>query len=100
MTKWEALKHYINSKEVGTTIYRKDMRYYIHNGPPPKTSSYSTTEDNYRRILTILGILDHIGRGEYKILCHIKNDLTKSEAQKAAYPTNWRNWFNDFKMID
>jgi hypothetical protein len=98
MNKWQALKEYINSKPVGTIITRKDMRRYINNGPPPpRTSAYRTTDDNYRGILSRLGILETVERGKYKILYHIKSDLLSSEASNAASGRSWKSWFIDVK---
>ena len=77
MSIWEKLLKYINSKEVGDTIKRRDIIYHIYGGPMPKRyqGSYGSTVDNYRRLLTRLGMLDHSGRGEYELKFHIREDL-------------------------
>lgn len=93
MSKWETLKNYINSKEVGTIITRKEiLKFNVYK----RTSSYGTTIDNYRRCLKILGILENEDRGKYKICCHIRKNLTSSELKKIAYG-GFRQWFNDVK---
>ena len=98
MNKWQTLIKYINDKPIGTIINRKDMRYHINNGPSrTRTLVYRTTDDNYRQTLAMLGVLETVKRGTYKILYHIRKDLSLYEAKKAAYSQDWRKWFNDFK---
>jgi len=99
MNKWQRIKDCVNSQPVGTIITRKYMRRYINNGPPPpRTSAYRTTDDNYRGILSRLGILETVKRGKYKILHHVKSDLSSFEARNAVYKQTWKSWFNDFKV--
>lgn len=93
MNKWETLKEYINSKEVGSIITRKDI---IKFNKYRRTSSYGTTIDNYRRCLKILGILGYEDRGKYIVKHHIRKDLTSSELKSIAYG-GFREWFNDAK---
>ena len=97
MNKWEKIKRYINSKKIGTVIYRKNLMHHIFHGPHPPTSSYGTTVDNYRRSLTKLGILEHTDLGEYTIRYHIREDLTSTELKAMAYG-GFRSWFNDAKV--
>ena len=97
MNKWETFKKYINSREIGTIITRKQIMYFIYKGPKPPTSSYGSTVDNYRRCLTILGILEHVDRGKYELCYHIRNNLTSTELHSTAYG-GYRNWFNDVKV--
>ena len=75
---WETLKEYINDKKIGETITRKELIYHIYKGPMPGKfrGSYGSTLDNYRRLFTKLNVLEHTGRGEYKINHHIREDLT------------------------
>ena len=96
-TKWEKLLKYINDKPIGTIFNRRDMRCYINGKHIPSAGKFSPTEDTYRRILTILGILENVERGQFKIIYHIRKDLSASKAKKAAYSQAWRSWFNDFK---
>ena len=98
MIKWQKLKTYINNKKIGTIITRKQLGHNILNGPIPRTSSYGSTIDNYRRCLTILGILLRTEiLGEYKIAYHIREDLTSSELKSMACG-GFREWFNDAKI--
>jgi hypothetical protein len=97
MNKWETLKNYINSKEIGSIITRKSLGHRIFNGPYPRTSSYGSTVDNYRRCLTKLGILSHVGIGQYKLNYYIREDLSSSELIKMAYG-GFTEWFNDAKV--
>lgn len=92
MNKWQALKEYINSKEIGTIITRKEMLTNLDN---PKKFC---TVDTYKGILLRLGIIESYSNGKYKLLYHIKPDLTSSEAKKVVDSNSWRLWFNDFKV--
>jgi len=80
---WKTFKEYINSKKIGETITRKDIIYHIYKGPMPARyrGSYGSTLDNYRGLLTKLGILEHTGRGEYKLKYHIRKNLSTSQLQ-------------------
>jgi hypothetical protein len=99
MNKWEEVKRYVNSKEIGTVITRKDLMNLIYNGPHPPTSSYGTTVDNYRRCLVLLGILDHTNIGEYTLRYRMREDLTVAELRSLAYG-GYRSWFNDVKITE
>ena len=101
MTMWQRMKRYINVKhQIGDIITRKEMLYYLYQGPPPKTSSYGTGGDNYKRCLTKLGILETVKRGQYKILYHIKDGVTSSQVKELAYSNSWKEWFIDIKVGD
>jgi hypothetical protein len=98
MNRWQTFKKYINSREIGTIITRKEIMYHIYKGPtPPNTSSYGSTIDNYRKCLELLGILEVVSRGKYKLCYHIRNDISTSELQRTAY-AGFRRWFNDVKV--
>ena len=94
LNKWQTIKEFINRQELGAIINRKEIMQMIYNGPAPRTSSYGTTIDNYRRCLTILGILEHVSLGKYKLHYHIRDTLTASEVRAMAYG-GYRSWFND-----
>jgi len=81
MNVWQMIKEYINSKKIGDTIYRQKLIHHVYRGPMPEKhkGSYGSTLDNYRQLLTRLGILEHTGRGEYKVKHYIRNDLTTSQ---------------------
>ena len=96
MNKWRKTIKYINSKKIGTTFSRYDMQKNVSE--LFYSSPYYNTADNYRKILSKLNILEHVSIGNYKILYHIRQNLSLRQAKKAAYSDNWRKWFNDFKM--
>ena len=81
MNVWQSIKEYVNSKKIGDTIYRKDIIYHVYTGPMPARyrAAYGSTLDNYRLLLTKLGILEHTRRGVYKVRHYIRNDLTTSQ---------------------
>lgn len=83
MTTWDKLKTFINDRKIGDIILRKDIIYYVYGGPMPKKfgGSYGSTIDNYRKLLTILGTLEWVDRGEYKIKYHIREDLKTTHLQ-------------------
>ena len=60
------------------TKNRQKLIYHVYKGPMPERyrGSYGSTLDNYRRLVTKLGILEHTGRGEYKVKHHIRKELT------------------------
>ena len=95
MTKWEAIKHYINSKPIGTVITRQVLLFDLND----KSKTFCTV-DSYKGILLRIGILECCGVGKYTILSHIRPDVSANEAKKAAYPISWRSWFNDFKLLE
>lgn len=97
MNKWEKIKEYINRRHLGHVFSRKYMLFLIYNNPKHRTSSYGTTVDNYLRCLRILGIIETIERGKYKIKSHIRDDLSVSELKRVAYG-GYRTWFNDVKI--
>ncbi len=83
ITLWEQIVTFVNSKKIGETIKRKDIIFHIYGGPMPARyrGSYGSTIDNYRRMLTRLGILEHTGRGEYELKHHLKKDLTSVQVR-------------------
>jgi len=93
MTMWDRCKRYINKHKVGEIIARPDYLRYLYQGPPPRHSTYGTGGDNYRRILSKLGILEIVGRGKYKILSHIKQEVTATQVKEIAYSNTWKEWF-------
>ena len=93
MTMWNRCKRYINKHEIGSIIKRPDFLRYLYQGSPPKDSTYGTGGDNYRRILTILGIIKIVERGQYKILAHIKQEVTATQVKEIAYSNTWKQWF-------
>ena len=83
MTTWKKLLTFVNSKSIGDTILRQDIIHHIYNGPMPAKyrSSYGSTVDNYRRLLTRLGMLEWSSRGEYKLKHHITNNVSSKDIE-------------------
>ena len=81
MSTWNMIKSYINSQEIGAVINRKDLIYHVYGGPMPKKylGSYGSTLDNYRRLLTKLGLLKHVSLGRYEVKYHIREDLKTNQ---------------------
>lgn len=97
MSMWKRMKRYINERQIGDVITRQDMLHYLYQGPPPKHSTYGTGGDNYRRCLDILGVLEIVARGQYKILYHIKENVTATTIKEISYSDNWKRWFINIK---
>ena len=78
VSKWSMIKEYINSKNIGDIILRQDLIHHVYDGPMPARyrGSYGSTIDNYRKLLTNLGILEWVDRGQYKLHHYIRNELT------------------------
>jgi hypothetical protein len=102
MSMWKRLKEYINKTKIGDVITRKDLLNYLYYGSKPKSSNYGTGGDNYRRCLEKLGILEKCGRGRYKILYHIKENVSSEKIKQLSYKydNTYRQWFNDIKVED
>lgn len=98
MTMWEKYKRYINKRSIGDVIFRKDILPYLYGDQNIPKSTYGTGGDNYRRCLEKAGILERVGRGQYKILHHIKDDVTSSLIKELAYVQNWKEWFINIKV--
>jgi len=97
MSMWNRCKRYINKREIGTVITRPEFLYYLYQGAPPKCQTYGTGGDNYRRCLSILGILEIVERGKYKILHHIKEDVTATYIKEISYGNSWKQWFYNIR---
>ncbi|MCF8019850.1 MAG: hypothetical protein K9L62_10625 [Vallitaleaceae bacterium] len=93
-TIWSLLKEYINSLEDNEQFTRKDLLYAVYVEDAAKAlTRVETSVDQYRRYITILGFLDHPGRGTYKKIKDLPPFLTVSKAKRAAYDRSWRSWF-------
>ena len=79
MSMWKRTVEYVNSFKIGDHIFRSQLMNHMYGNKPPRTSSYGTTADNYRRYLTRLGVLEHIDRGIYEVKHHLKKDVTVNE---------------------
>ncbi len=102
MTKWEALKEYINSRPIGTVITRKKLLRSIEKRVAAR---YITALDSYRIQLKVVGVLEtvkvgsHILFGSYRICFHIKDSVTTTQLKRAAKTNSWENWFYDIKVM-
>ncbi len=89
-TAWKRLREYINSMEVGEVFTRQQMlEKLVH---PDMRKGYQLSVDLYRRTITIVGFLEIVARGQYKILQHIP-DISISRLTKMAYNDSWKIWF-------
>jgi hypothetical protein len=81
VTAWAKVKAFINKQPIDNIILRKDLIHHVYKGPMPKkfNSSYGSTVDNYRKLLTILGILEYADRGQYRVKYHVREDLTTTQ---------------------
>lgn len=62
-------------------ITRKNLLTHLSN----KGYSYSASLDTYRRYLTCIGYLKHIGRGTYFVNSKISKNLTINTVKNLAY---------------
>lgn len=75
MNNLEELKCFLKSKNIGDLVLRREIM---------DLRSYSgCTMDAYRRRLTILGYLDHVGRGIYKKMKEIPDDFATKDSMYA-----------------
>ena len=99
-SQWNILRDLINSIEIGKTMSRQQMLETIFSQTTSGGSQeYGFTVDVYRRYLSIIGILEIIDRGVYKVKNHIKLNASISQIKKAANSRDWREWFHDFIKI-
>lgn len=91
MNQWIKLKQHINSKGIGSYVTRQEL---LKVAGSKKRKGNQDQVDLYRRMLTMVGILDHVGVGKYLIIKHIKDDLSSYMLKKAAYAYQpWQRWF-------
>jgi hypothetical protein len=100
ITKWQHLRKYINQRNIGDTIIRRDILKQIYKTNSGFKSASMTTVDTYRRMLELIGVLQTKKPGVYKIKYHIREDLTCHELNKLAYGDEYRRWFNDAKVTE
>jgi len=87
---WQFLKNYINIRDIGYVILRRQLMECVYGGNRPETAI-----DLYIRCLRKIGILETLAPGEYEIKAHIKGSTTSSEIRKVAYSDSYRQWFHD-----
>jgi hypothetical protein len=77
MTYWEQFKNFINSKEVGTIITRKEMQKVY---PDEYGYSYAINRvDQFRWMLMRGGFLNRIKPGRYELIQKVPDFTTKEE---------------------
>jgi len=85
MSSWDNLIKYINSKDIGYIVERKEIMNLNNEG-----KLRNTTTDNMRLWLTNCEYLKHIDKGKYKILKHINPNVSSSEIKKRSYNYEYR----------
>lgn len=92
---WHLLKNYINNMDVNTLFNRHDLlsSVYNHEVVEGGITACQTTVDQYRRYLTLAKVLDKVGRGEYKKLKNIPENLSIHKLKKHVYGPGWQTWF-------
>jgi len=99
-SQFDILRDFINSTKIGRTISRKQMLNMIFSQTTSGGSQqYGYTVDVYRRYLSIIGVLEIVGTGIYKVNHHINESSSISSIKKAAYSNSYREWFHDFIKI-
>lgn len=78
---WKDIKDFWNKQHRVSVITRKTYLTAINQSD---TIGY-TTPDVIRRYLTAAGYLEVIGRGRYKVLRRIPEDLTLNQLRRDAY---------------
>jgi hypothetical protein len=84
MTYWQELKRFINHRQIGEIITRQQLMNLFRNYLPEKSSIGGYTFDKYRRYLTVIEILEHIGRGRYRINQHVAPWMNSKNVQHMA----------------
>ena len=86
---WSALKGYINSKNKGDIIQRKDVLEEVNKKKYLTAASF----DRYCKMLNQLCILDKTWRGEYQIIQHIPEGMNTVVLLNLVSKASWKNWF-------
>jgi hypothetical protein len=84
ISQWQKLLNLIESTELDTFIYRKQVLKCAEKKPNPHLFY---TVDSYRRILTILNVIEETSKkGCYKVISHIpEKEFSYATARKLAY---------------
>ena len=84
MTKWQKLLCLIEKTDIDKIIYRKQILKCSEKSP---NAHLCYGVDSYRRILTILKVLEETSKpGCYKVIHHIpEKEFTLTTARKLAY---------------
>lgn len=84
MNLWETLVDYINKKEIGEILTRKELLQI-------KIKYHSI--DTYRNHLSKAGFLETISPGKYRKLRNIPENMSVNTLTKIAYDKTYRRWF-------
>ena len=85
MSTWKTLISYINKKEVGKILTRKELLdLVIHS---------DNTIDTYRNQLTHAGFLKTISPGRYQKIKNIPKHIPITALTKGIYDRTYRKWF-------
>lgn len=83
MSKWKRLINLLNKRyDKYPIVNRQFIMIYIHG---EKRKWYGYTIDCYRRILEVLGYLEKVKPGIYRVIKRIPEDLNYKEAKYTAY---------------
>lgn len=82
MTKWQSFLEQISKIKIGDTLLRRDLT----------DANKVTTMDNYRMLLSKLGVFETIAPGEYKKLRNIRTDITLRYVRELS-ENSWKSWF-------
>lgn len=84
LNQWQKLLQLIESTEIGSVIYRKQILKCAEKKP---NAHLCYAVDSYRRYLTLLKVLEETSKlGCYKVISHIpQKEFSKNMARKLAY---------------
>jgi hypothetical protein len=79
MNQWHELRNFINSKPKLQIFTRKEMVRAVHGSVNnfPYLPKYELTIDHYRRFLTVIGYISHVGRGLYMVVKPIPEGMSR-----------------------
>lgn len=87
MNTWEKMKKFINEKEIGKIITRRELLRLT------KLYYKANTIDTYRNHLSKANFLETISPGKYRKINDIPERLSVSLLTKVAYDKTYRSWF-------
>ena len=96
VNQWKSFIEIINKTEIGSLITRQKILKHVYKSPVVWSKySRATTIDRYRRSLDLLGILDKVTLGVYRVNYHVKPEVSAHKITKAAYKKklHWKEWF-------
>jgi hypothetical protein len=96
VSQWEKFIEIINQTKIGSLITRQQILKHVYKSPVVwRKYSRATTVDRYRRSLDLLGIVDKVELGVYRVNHHVKPGVTAHKITKEAYKRkkHWKEWF-------